>query len=53
MNDDVVHAALPGSTYPVCGQALRACSDDKLIDIDKFDKVSERENKCWECELFV
>lgn len=27
--------------------------DDKLIDIDRFDEVSERETKCWECESIV
>lgn len=53
MSDSVVHATLPGSTSPVCGRALRMFGDDKLIDIDRFDEVSERETKCWECESIV
>ena len=53
MDEGVVHATLPGSTSPVCGRALRMFGDDKIIDIDRFDEVSERENKCWECESIV
>lgn len=43
-DDEIIHANCDGRT--LCGNALRACSDDRVSDNDE-------EVTCWECRSML